>query len=420
MTGYHASLEYLYGLEKSGIVFGLENISRLVRLLGNPEQSFSSIHVGGTNGKGSVVCMLSKIAEDTGYRTGMYTSPHLVDFNERIRVNGRNIRDQEVAELTDRIRNLVEQEGGAHSYSFFDFTTAMAFQYFREKAVDLALVEVGMGGRLDSTNVIRPAVSIITNVDMDHMEYLGGNILQIAGEKAGIIKEGVPVVTGTAGEALHAIQQKAAGKSKVYALGKDFSYTKIDDQCMAYHGLAWDLKEVQIGLRGDHQLFNGALALCTAEVLSETGFILPRKITKEALSSVQWPGRLEIAASDPVVLLDGAHNPHGARSLSTFLKTHYRDRRKILVFGVMKDKNWKEMLALLRPFVDEIILTKPAGERALPPEVLSTAAPESTACDTVRHALTTARRHAQKEDVIIVTGSLYTVGEAKTAINEAP
>jgi dihydrofolate synthase / folylpolyglutamate synthase len=419
MTGYSASLEYLYGLEKSGILFGLDNISALVGLLGNPQQQFSSIHVGGTNGKGSVVCMLSKILEKAGYRTGMYTSPHLVHFNERIRINGEAIGDKEVAELTDRIRGVAVQEKGAHSFSFFDFTTAMALLYFREKGVDWAIVEVGMGGRLDSTNVIRPVVSVITNVEMDHMEYLGESITQIAQEKAGIIKEGAPVVTGASGEALQVIRKKAGDKSKVCVLGEDFSYIKADDQRLSYRGLEWDLKEVRIGLQGDHQLFNGAIVLCAAELLSQRGAALQPEKMEEALSSAQWPGRLEIAASDPVVLLDGAHNPHGARSLAAFLETHYRDKRKILVFGAMKDKNWKEMLHLLSPLVDEIILTKPDMERAANPKLLAAAAPAGIVRDNLRSALATAKEHAKKEDIIIVSGSLFIIGEAKTAINEA-
>jgi dihydrofolate synthase / folylpolyglutamate synthase len=419
MTGYRASLEYLYGLEKSGMVLGLDNISWLLGLLGNPERCFSSIHVGGTNGKGSVVCMLSGILTNARYRAGMYTSPHLVDFNERIRVNGENIRNGEVAELTGRMRRFAGQKEDAPSFSFFDFTTAMAFLYFKEKAVDWAVVEVGLGGRLDSTNAIDPNVSVITNVDMDHMEYLGDNIQQIAAEKAGIIKEGVPVVTGTSGEALRVIREKATGKSRVLVLGEDFSYKKLDDQLMSYQGLQLNLEQIHVGLPGDHQLANAALALCAAELVSHSGVSLPPEKIKNALSIVEWPGRLEIAAEDPLVLLDAAHNPHGARSLAAFLKTHYADKRIILVFGVMKDKNWREMLDLLSPLAHEIILTKPAIERAASPGLLALSAPGATVVDDVRSAISAARKHADREDLIVVTGSLYTIGEAKTAIYEA-
>lgn len=419
MTGYHASLEYLYSLEKSGIVLGLDNISWLLGLLENPEQCFSSIHVGGTNGKGSVVSMLTDILKSSGYRTGMYTSPHLVDFKERIRVDGEHIRDEEVVELTDRIRKLVTKGNNPHPFSFFDFTTAMAFLYFKEKAADWAVVEVGLGGRLDSTNAIHPAASIITNVDMDHMEYLGDNIPQIAAEKAGIIKAGVPVVTGASGEALRVIREKAEDKSQVFVLGEDFSYEKLDDQCMSYQGITWTFEEINVGLQGDHQLSNAALALCAAELLSQSGARLSLAAIRTALSTVKWPGRLEMVAQDPPMLLDAAHNPHGARSLAAFLKAHYADKRIILVFGVMKDKDWKEILNLLLPLVYDIILTRPTIERAASPEVLALSVPGATIAGDIGSALSIAKKRAAKGDIIVVTGSLYTIGEAKTAIHEA-
>lgn len=419
MTGYLASLDYLYSLEKSGIVLGLDNISWLLGLLGNPEQCFSSIHVGGTNGKGSVVSMLSEMLKNAGCRTGMYTSPHLVDFTERIRVNEKHIKNTEVVKLTDRIRNLATQRGSAHPFSFFDFTTAMAFLYFKEKAVDWAVVEVGLGGRLDSTNAIHPAVSVITNVAMDHMEHLGDNIPQIAAEKAGIIKKGVPVVTGASGDALQVIRQMAADKSPVFVLDQDFSYKKLNDQCMSYRGLQWELAEINVGLQGDHQLGNAALALCAAELLSQSGVSLPLDAIGTALSAVEWPGRLEIASEDPQILLDAAHNPHGARSLAAFLRTHYGDKRIILVFGAMKDKDWKEILNLLLPLTYDIILTRPTIERAASPELLALSAPGATLAGDVKSALSIAKKRAAKGDVIVVTGSLYTIGEAKTAIYEA-
>ncbi|HAR95384.1 MAG TPA: bifunctional folylpolyglutamate synthase/dihydrofolate synthase [Deltaproteobacteria bacterium] len=419
MTGYPASLQYLYGLEKSGIILGLDNISWLLGLLGNPERDFASIHVGGTNGKGSVVSMLTQILKKSGYATGTYTSPHLVDFTERIQVNGERIRKEEMVALTERIRGLTSQSTDPHRFSFFDFTTAMALLYFKERMVDWAVVEVGMGGRLDSTNAIHPAVSIIMNVAKDHMEHLGNDIRQIAAEKAGIIKEGVPVVTGASGEALEVIKDKAADRSRVFVLGQDFSYEKLDDQRFSYRGLRWELRDISVGLLGDHQLSNAAIALCAAELLSRSGLDLSPDKIRAALSTVQWPGRLEMAAENPPVLLDAAHNPHGAQSLAAFLKAHYGDRRIILVFGVMRDKDWKEILNLLLPLASDIILTRPAIERAAPPELLARSVPGATLADDVKGALSMARKRAVEGDIIVVTGSLYTVGEAKTAIYEA-
>jgi dihydrofolate synthase/folylpolyglutamate synthase len=413
MNDYFKALEYLYGLEKFGIIFGLENITWLLSLLGNPHRSFRSIHVGGTNGKGSVAAMLSSVLAKGGIRTGTYTSPHLVSFTERIAINEEPIPEEEVVQLTGYIKNRIDSEDPGRIFTFFDFTTALAFEYFKRKRVDMAVVEVGLGGRLDSTNVVHPLASIITNVDFDHKNYLGDTLSEIAGEKAGIIKDGVPVVTGAGGSALETIRAAAKDRSPLFVLGESFRYEKRGEQLMAYKGSRLHLDDVRIGLRGDHQLFNASLVLCATEILAARGLAPGEESIRAGLSSVKWPGRLEITGRDPIILLDAAHNPHAIRTLTRFLETHFKGKRKVLVFGVMKDKDFRGMLDELRPVIDMTILTRPQIDRAALPQDLAPFVPGAVITDSVADALAHARAIAAPDALIVVTGSFYTIGEAK-------
>jgi dihydrofolate synthase/folylpolyglutamate synthase len=418
MTGYSTTLEYLYGLEKSGIVFGLDNIFWILSLIDNPHTFLKTIHIGGTNGKGSVARMSSAILQEAGYTVGCYTSPHLVSFTERITINDGEISESQTVELTAFIRERVETADRSRSFTFFDFTTALAFEYFRRKKVDLAVIEVGLGGRLDSTNVILPLVSVITNVDFDHMDYLGGSIHEIAREKAGILKQGVPCVTGAEGEALEVIREAARPKTPLFVLDETFHFRKMADQMISYQGLENAFSDLRVNLVGDHQLSNCALALCTLELLTRVGFTVTEETIRRALAGVTWPGRLEMVHEKPLILLDAAHNPHGARALASYLRTHHADTRKILVFGVMKDKNFASMLAELAPLADEILLTRPRTDRAALPEELIPFAGNATVTATINEALEKAREMAREDDLIVITGSFYTIGEARTLIDE--
>lgn len=417
--GYEDSLKYIHGLERFGSVFGLDNISRLLGSIDDPHRAFRSVHIAGTNGKGSVATMIACILKEAGYSVGKYTSPHLVSFTERITVNEEEITEEEVAALTDHIRGRADRKCPGGFYTFFDFTTAMAFEYFRRKKVDIAVVETGLGGRLDSTNVIEPLVSIVTNVAFDHMKELGGTLTKIAGEKAGIIKKGVPVITG-AGRRPFRVIEKVAGEnaSAVYALGRDFSFKKSGRKCMSYRGLTRVLNDITINLNGDHQLSNAALALCAVDVISGLGYDVPEDRMRAALSSVVWQGRLEMVREKPLVILDGAHNASGVRALRRFLRTHYRDRRKVLVFGVMRDKQYRRMLESMSDCIDLAILTQPRTDRALDAAAMKTVTRNSVVTTDTRSALEQARSFAGDKDLILVTGSFYTIGEAKQAINE--
>jgi len=419
MTEYSNALTYLYGLEKLGMVFGLDTIKWILNVIGNPHDALKVVHIGGTNGKGSVAAMLSHILKAAGYRVGKYTSPHLVSFTERITINEERITEAEVADLVASMRQNIDSVDPKRTFTFFDFTTALAFEYFRKNNVDIALIEVGLGGRLDSTNVVCPIVSVITNVAFDHMDYLGEDISHIAREKAGIIKKGVPVVTGAQDLPGRIIEETGKiNNCPVYVMGRDFSYEKKGTQTMSYSGISIQLNDVFINLKGDYQLGNGAIALCTAELLSMLGFGMGQRDVYNGLSQVSWPGRLEIIKEKPTILLDGAHNVDGIKTLVNFLKSQFSDRRRLLVFGVMKDKEYEKMLDELLPFVDEVIFTSSANERALLPESMKGFASKAIVADSPEWALKKAKSLSNENDVIIITGSLYLVGECMTIIND--
>ena len=417
---YESSLSYLYGLEKFGMVFGLENVRRLLNTIGNPQDSLKTVHVAGTNGKGSVATMIACVLREAGYRVGKYTSPHLVSFTERITIDEEEISEQDVASLTEYIRLRAETEDTGCFYTFFDFTTALAFEYFKRKEVDIAVIETGLGGRLDSTNVIKPLVSIVTNVAFDHMNELGSTIGKIAEEKAGIIKDGVPVITAVRGRALGVIEKKAREqKSPLYVLGKDFFFKKIREKHLSYRGVAGGLDDIPVNLNGDHQLTNAALALCAVEVLSRwSGFIAGESHIKDALGTLKWQGRLEMVREKPLVFLDGAHNVSGVRAVTRFISSRFRDRRKVLVFGVMRDKQYRKMIEEVSRCMDLTILTQPKTDRALAPETMSGFAHNTIIARDTVNALRQASRLTGEKDLILVTGSFYTIGEARQAVNE--
>lgn len=416
---YGETLDYLFGLEKFGMIFGLDNIRWLLEIIENPQDNLRTVHIAGTNGKGSVATMVADMLMRSGYRVGKYTSPHVVSFTERIAVNDEQISEKEIVELTDAMRAKVIARDPERSFTFFDFTTALALEYFRRKKVDLAVIETGLGGRLDSTNILQPLVSVITNVDYDHVEQLGPTITSIAIEKAGIIKRAVPVVSACSGVAGQVMEERSGElDSPLYLMDRDFHYRKTGEQRLDYTGVQKMLTDVFVNLYGDHQLRNAAVALCTAEVLSSRGFSVPDTCCVDALAKVTWSGRLEKIHEDPLVIVDAAHNQHGIHALTDFVRTHFTDRRKILVFGVMKDKAYKTMLAEIAPQMDSIILTKPSIERALSTEEMKAHVNGAVATQSVKEAVEQAKRIARREDLILITGSFYTVGEAKTAVDE--
>jgi dihydrofolate synthase/folylpolyglutamate synthase len=419
-SDYSKSLDYLFGLQKFGMIFGLTQVTRILEALGNPQDEIQAIHIGGTNGKGSTAVMMASILQKEGYRVGIYTSPHLIRFTERISVNGAEIEEEEVAALTGWMKEKVEASGMTAPFTFFDFTTAMALLYFSRKRVDLAILEVGLGGRLDSTNVVDPLFSIITNVTRDHEEVLGNSLLKIATEKAGIIKPRRPLVTAaTQPRVLQLFSRLCREKdAPLYRVGKDFRYEPIGDRNFHYEGLYRKLWSVHLNLYGDHQFLNATTALGAMEVLDSSGFPVSTEAMMEGLREVQWPGRLEMVSSSPRVLLDGAHNPAGAMALRESLKNGFQFDRLILLIGIMKDKDIQSILKTLAPLADHLILSRPHTERASSPARLLEAlgadgGKKAEIMEDLSQAIEKGLSMTRKEDLLCITGSLYTVGEAR-------
>jgi dihydrofolate synthase/folylpolyglutamate synthase len=422
---YGDTIEYLYGLQKYGMKFGLDNITRLLSAAGDPQKKFRTVHIGGTNGKGSTSAMIESMIRTSGATTGLFTSPHLVNFTERIRLNGEEIAEDDVISLASEVREIAVRMDEL-SPTFFEVVACMTFLYFARHGVDWAVVEVGLGGRLDATNVILPEVSVITAVGYDHCEFLGKTLREIAGEKAGIIKPGVPVVTAAqAPEAMEALRRGAEEKEcRLFRYGDDFSAELVSDSLRGirfhYRGER-EYGEIGVPLAGRHQMTNASLAIKTIEILSgQCGMTFD---IRKGLADVKWPGRLEMASDDPPILIDGAHNPHAAAALSRYLEQALSRgyRRIILVAGVMADKDIDGILAPLLPLASEIIFASPAYGRAASADMLASRAAamgfSSRPGGSVSDALRMAEELYTTGDLIVITGSFYTIGEAKEALD---
>ncbi len=404
---YKQTLSYIYSLKgsehKGGFNLNLKNIRILLKKLGNPEKSLKVIHVAGTNGKGSVCAMLSSILKEAGCKVGMYTSPHLKDFRERFLINDKKISKEDFVKYFKKVKPFITTQ------TFFEVITAMAFLYFKAKKVDFLVCEVGLGGRLDATNVVRPIISVITNIGLEHQEYLGKTIERIAYEKAGIIKNKIPLVTGAKGPALNVIKKIAKKKNaKVYQDGKP-------------------IKGFPLKLKGDFQLVNASLAIEAIKVLNQyhnlkinknkrkiKDFPISKSIDfetiKKGLLKTTWPGRLEFISKN--VLVDCAHNLDAIKALKKELKKIKKDYKKLyLIIGILKDKDYKNMLKELTPLAQKVILVKARIPRALEPETLAKQIKNPIIIKNPKKALTYAKKIAKKNGLIVVTGSIYVVGE---------
>ncbi|WP_316347107.1 folylpolyglutamate synthase/dihydrofolate synthase family protein [Desulfuromonas acetoxidans] len=406
-----AALEFLYGLQMFGIKLGLENIQTLVDSVGQPQRNYGIVHVAGTNGKGSVCAFLGRIYRQAGYRVGVYTSPHLHRFNERIRVNGQPIDDHDLVALVDELR----QKNSEVPATFFEFTTALALLYFARQNVDLVILEVGMGGRLDATNVVAPLVSVITPVSDDHGDYLGGSLAEIAAEKGGIIKPGVPVVIGPQDKAAMAVLSARAKEMAAPCLcfGRDFSVEKTTSGCRVTTGaLCWS--ELQPSLPGRHQYDNLAVALMVVTHLAEQGWQVTQQVVREAVADTRWPGRLEWVGER--ILLDGAHNASGAHALADYLRG-CNVQRIHWVAGFKADKDMEAVVSSLLPFVVQAYCVEPPTEQAYPRENvvvhLQQHGCEASAWDSPTVALEAALQQCGDHDLVVVAGSLFLVAACR-------
>lgn len=425
---FQDNLAYLYSLQQLGIKLGLSNITRICLSLNNPHKRLKTIHVGGTNGKGSTAAILSSVLQKAGYKTGLYTSPHLKDIRERFRINNIPISKDRFSFLIDTIKKHTEESGILPT--FFEFTTALVLQYFAEEGVDIAVMEVGMGGRLDATNIIVPLITIITNIDYDHTEHLGTNLEEIAGEKCGIIKKGIPVVTSETKKNILSIIEDSAAKAGTvtYIFGRDFNTVPItltpSYSEFSYYGKRWSEFLIKSPLAGKHQMFNLGAALYAIELLMQKGFEVTDEQLFRGVENTLWPGRLETISLNPHVIVDGAHNHSGTIALRRFLADILvKEEGKgkiIIVFGVLKDKDVSKMIEELLPYSSELIITSPDTERGLPVENLRTIVEQYSITPHIARTLSEALSHAyniaSSSDTIIVTGSLYMVGEARDLI----
>lgn len=520
---YNEAIHYLYNLQKHGIKFGLDNITRLLSELNNPHESFLSVHVAGTNGKGSTSAIIASILQAAGLGVGLFTSPHLISFTERIRINGEEIAEDEIIRLAGEIKETVASLDD-FSPTFFEVVTAMALLYFKRKRIDIAVVEVGMGGRLDATNIIMPEVSVITNISHDHKEFLGNTLGEIAFEKAGIIKKGVPVVISHQEPEVIEVVRKRAGEKNAdsYIYGEDFfSFLKkeeISGISFDYEsGNSFQIRDLFLPLTGEHQMQNASVAIRAVQLLTEklaprfsydaynnlyslastspapvkggekvtvptltakenpADYIEKKVITKpsppvaegkgdgdnklftshwlhfirEGLKNIRWPGRLEFIHENPDVVIDGAHNPAAATALSQTLKKLFlgRYKRIVLVLGIMLDKDITGIMRTLLPIASEVILTAPSYDRAASPEKLADVAAslgfsnvhvsstiedaidaatekgaglQDAGCKTRKDGSTKidGRCSDSNSTLIVITGSFYTIGEAKEVLGQ--
>ncbi|EPX63427.1 Dihydrofolate synthase [Cystobacter fuscus DSM 2262] len=411
------ALEFFSRLSPSSIKLGLERVEAALEALGHPERRFPALHVAGTNGKGSTCAFASAALHAAGHRVGLYTSPHLVRVNERIRVDGVEISDEC---LGQRILEVLERHPeAATSLTYFEFGTVVAFWHFAREAVDVAVVEVGLGGRLDATRACVPLVTAITPVSFDHMEYLGNTLGAIAAEKAGILKPGVPVVLSRQEpEALEVLERLAReSQAPVLLEGRDFHLGPRPGGGLAYEGSGLSLEGLFPSLRGEHQWQNAAVALAALEQLSARGVRVPPEALRTGLAGARWPGRLEELGGSPPVLLDGAHNPAGVGVLLEGLRSLYPGRRVHCVFGVVADKDRGPMLRALLPACSSVHLTPLDTPRSLSPESYLDEAralcENAYSYPSLDAALAGARARAAPSDVLLCTGSLFLVGSVR-------
>jgi len=417
--------EYLFGLEERGIKFGLSNIGYLLGAVGNPQLKYRTVHVGGTNGKGSTVAFVSNVLRRAGFTVGRYTSPHLVDFSERIVVDEVPIADDDLDEHIRQFMTIAEQMPrieGLERPTYFEFGTAIAFQYFRQKKVDFAVIETGLGGRLDSTNVLEPEVVAITNVDVDHTQYLGCSIRQIAFEKAGIIKPGSTVVTAARhSEAIEVIGDKCRETgSELFIHGRDFCHDlepgEFPSQRMHFDSPLGVLRDLVVPLAGAHQGENAALSAMICLLLKQRFPEITEQSIRDGFASTRWPCRFDLVRTSPLTILDGAHNPSAAARVRDEVRRAFPDKRVIVVLAVSEDKDASGIVSALSPLAAKTIVTRYALKRSMSAETLYDIARKYSHECAMEPSLEAAIAHADlgasADSLILITGSLYVAGEA--------
>ena len=413
---YKEALAYIGGVEFFGSKPGLTRIRELLEKLGDPQKQLRFIHIAGTNGKGSCAAMTASVLKAAGYKTGLYTSPYLYRFNERMQINGRQIEDDALAEIVSRVKPAAEAM--ADHPTEFELMTAAALLWYAQEKCDVVVLEVGLGGRFDATNIIdAPEAAVIMNIGLDHTAVLGDTLEQIAFEKAGIIKPGTDAVLFEQGEEATGVVRRRCEELGVPLHIADFSqlvseFDSLYGQSFTYRGLPYALP-----LLGAHQLKNAAVVLELVEVLREKGWKLEQGDVEHGLYAVSWPGRFELLSDEPYFVVDGGHNPQCAETVRDNLLHYFPDRRRILLLGVLRDKDYPGLTATLDAAADEYVCITPASARALPAEELAEHLKRYgkpvTVCGSIRDGVTEALNRSDGDSVVCAVGSLYSVGEIR-------
>ena len=415
------AIEYIHSFFWKGSIPGLSRTQELLRRMNNPEKKLKFVHIAGTNGKGSTASMTASILQKAGYKVGLYTSPYIYRFNERIQVNGEQIADEDVATVTEYVKQFAEAM--EEKPTEFELVTAIGFEYFARQGCDIVVLEVGMGGALDSTNVIEtPEVAVITNIGLDHTDYLGDTVEKIAETKAGIFKQNghAVIYRGTAG--VEEVFERVCAARNVSLKKADF-----DSLVLRSHGLEGQVfdcgnrKELFLPLLGDHQLHNASVVLSIADTLIENGWNISEQNIRDGIRDVSWPGRFDIVGKDPLFIIDGGHNPQCIDALVKNIRDYLKDRKIIALTGVLADKDYGEMYRPMMPYIQEFVCITPPNPRKLEAaelaEHLRRVGATATACESIPQGVQLAIEKAGKDGVVLCFGSLYTIGDIRNALN---
>jgi len=414
------AIAYIHSVFWKGSVPGLGRTQELLRRIGNPEKKLKFVHISGTNGKGSTAAMTASILRKAGYRTGLYTSPYIYRFHERMQINGEQISDEDLIAITEFVKP--HADAMTESPTEFELVSCIAFEYFARKQCDIVVLEVGMGGALDSTNVIEvPEVAVITNVGLDHTDYLGDTVEKIAETKSGIFKEGGRAVVYRAAPSVEAVYERICAERHVSLKKADFDSLKR--KAHSLEGQVFDCgqrKDLVLPLLGDHQLHNASVVLSIIDTMKENGWNISEQNIRDGMRDVTWPGRFDIVSRDPLFIIDGGHNPQCIEALVKNIEDYLTGRKVIALTGVLADKDYGDMYKPVMPLVDQFVCITPPNPRRLVAEELAkhlqAVGATATPCQTIEAGVRKALELAGKDGVVLCFGSLYTIGDIKNAL----
>ena len=416
------AIEYIHSVYWKGSIYGLSRIQALLEKLGNPQDSLKYVHIAGTNGKGSTAAMTASILRKAGYRTGLYTSPYIYCFNERMQVDGEQISDEDLVAITEYVKPFVEEM--SEKPTEFELVCAIAFEYFKRKQCDIVVLEVGLGGEFDATNIIKvPEVAVVTNIGLDHTDVLGNTVEEIALTKAGIFKEGGHAVIYRGAPSVEAVFEDVCAKKHVSLKKADFDSLKLHS--LDLFGQVFDCgsrKNLTLPLLGDHQLHNASVVLSIADTLIEEGWKISEEAIYAGIRDVRWPGRFDIVCRDPLFIIDGGHNPQCIEALTKNIQDYLQGRRIIALTGVLADKDYVDMYKPVMPLIDQFVCITPDNPRKMEAadlaKYLQAAGATATACASTREGVQKALALAGKDGVVLCFGSLYSIGSIQDSLRE--